>query len=80
MSNKYKMFKDQCGGGFNIGDKVKVTGLIKLRKPSESNQTFQTVMDKNGEIKYVESLTSNEYLALKGKMVKESQEEILGKE
>jgi hypothetical protein len=52
MSNKYKMFKDQCGGGFNKGDKVKVSGQIKLRKPSESSQTLQMVNDKNGEITY----------------------------
>jgi len=52
MSNKYKMFKDQCGGGFNKGDKVKVSGQIKLRKSSESSQTLQMVNDKNGEIIY----------------------------
>lgn len=31
-------------------------------------------LDKNGEIKKVESLSSNEYLALKGKIVQESKE------
>jgi len=41
---------------------------------TESPTYGKIELDKNGEIKKIESLSSNEYLALKEKIVKESQE------
>lgn len=46
-----------------------------LATNSEETPAYGKIeLDKNGEIKKVESLTSGEYYALKGKIVKESQE------
>lgn len=56
---------------------VEGTALIdpSLALNSTGSSTYGRIeLDKKGEIKKVESLSSNEYLALKGKIVKEPQE------